>query len=144
MVVLQKTSTITIKVNPILYQKFRQASALAGITTVMTNMIYNYVNEYEAKYWIIETVLSDSQLYDMFSFLYWIHLNDEKQYIDTKKKFYLTKALEVYWSMCPEELLDELLKKYPKTRKNSWRLNKDNWNYDRHQSLYQEWILWDD
>lgn len=63
------TSTITIKVNPILYQKFRQASALAWITTVMTNMIYNYVNEYEAKYWIIETVLSDSQLYDMFSFV---------------------------------------------------------------------------
>ncbi|MDQ7023085.1 MAG: hypothetical protein Q9M97_06180 [Candidatus Gracilibacteria bacterium] len=49
----QKSDRITIRINPLLKEKFNTCLVFSGLSEVLNNFIIDYVRKYEAQYGII-------------------------------------------------------------------------------------------
>lgn len=88
----RKTEQITIRVNPILKDKFSVAIWFLDISAVFSEFMQTYVREYEKNIWQPIPLRIDKQwTYDLITNVYWIKI--------TKERY------------------DEILALYPKTRK---------------------------
>jgi hypothetical protein len=71
---LQKTDTVTIRLNPWLKRKFQVAKGFLGASDVLGNLMQNYVREFEQQYWIISVSLDKDDQYDIVTKVFWVKL----------------------------------------------------------------------
>lgn len=111
-----KEDTLTIRINPILKDKFQIAVWFAWISATINSFINNYVRDYEKQYWVIPIHLTNALKYDVLTKFFWIKIN---------KKIYQELNFEETLNMINDKLgtnmnmedLQSMISKYPKTRK---------------------------
>lgn len=94
----RKTEQITIRVNPILKDKFSVAIWFLDISAVFSEYMQTYIREYEKSIWQpIPTRIDKAWCYDLINNIYWIKISkdrfDEIQAMIPKTR----KNIAIYW-----------------------------------------------
>jgi len=91
----RKTEQITIRVNPVLKDKFMVSIWFLDVSAVITSFMQEKVREYEE------------------------HINNMKPIpVRTDKQWLYDIITQIHWLKITKEKYDEILALYPKTRKN--------------------------
>lgn len=93
---LQKTDTVTIRMNPALKRKFQVAKWFLGSSDVIGNLIQDYVRKFEHQYWIINVSLDSKDQYDIVTKVFWVRL--------TKARF------DELWNLYPKSRNDDKMR----------------------------------
>ena len=95
---LQKSDTITVRINPALKRKFEVAKWFLQLSDVIGILVQDYVREYERQYGIIPVSIDKNSQYDIVTKMYWISMTPDrfKELLSLYPKTKNNKA--IYWN----------------------------------------------
>lgn len=129
-----KEDTLTIRINPLLKDKFHIATWFGGISATINIYIANYVRDYEKQYGIIPLSIKTKEKYDIITKFFWIKVN-KKLYQEYNLKETLQLINDLLWVDINEDEMNKFLSLYPKTRKYDNQNRIDEISKDLHDRI---------
>ncbi len=75
---IQKSDTITVRLNPCLKQKLEVAKWFLNLSDIIWVLIQDYVRDFEKQYWVIPVSIDKNSQYDIVTKMYWVKMSPER------------------------------------------------------------------
>lgn len=111
-----KEETLSIRINPILKDKFHIATWFVWISATINTFIANYVRDYEKQYGVIPMNIKTKEKYDIITKFFWVKFN-KKLYEQYNLEETLKSINDLLGTDITQTEMEFFLENYPKTRK---------------------------
>lgn len=113
---MYKDDNLSIRINPILKDKFHIATGFVWISATLNTFIANFVRDYEKQYWVIPMSIKSKEKYEIITKFFGIKVN-RKLYQEYNLKETLETINNLLGTDISEDEMKFFLETYPKTRK---------------------------